>query len=30
VLAITGIGGAGMTMSFGVAATVVEHALGPE
>ena len=30
VLAITGVGGAGMTLSFGLAAKVVEQALGPE
>jgi FAD dependent oxidoreductase TIGR03364 len=30
VLAITGVGGAGMTLSFGLAVKVVEQALGPE
>jgi D-hydroxyproline dehydrogenase subunit beta len=30
VLAVTGVGGAGMTLSFGLAAKVVEEALGPE
>ena len=30
VMAVTGVGGAGMTLSFGLAAEVVEEALGPE